>query len=250
MYLLTGEFRNLFHIRPNSAVTKTIAIVEDDLDQRENYADVLIAHGYEVRLYAGKDEALNGFSESLPDLALLDVMLGEDMDGGFDLCMALRNRSQTLPVIFLTARDSDADRISSQRMMAWDYINKPVNLEFLVARVHSLLAIADHLRQPEDNNSAHHVGALELDQRTMSVCWNRDPVNLTLTEFWIVEALARRPGHVKNYEALNEVTRQGLVERNTINGYIRRIRNKFRKIDPVFNQIQTVHGTGYKWAQE
>ena len=84
----------------------------------------------------------------------------------------------------------------------------------------------------------------------MSVCWNRDPVNLTLTEFWIVEALARRPGHVKNYEALNEVTRQGLVERNTINGYIRRIRNKFRKIDPVFNQIQTVHGTGYKWAQE
>lgn len=134
--------------------------------------------------------------------------------------------------------------------MAWDYINKPVNLEFLVARVHALLAIADHLRQPEDNNSTHHVGALELDQRSMSVCWNRDPVNLTLTEFWIVEALARRPGHVKNYEALNEVTRQGLVERNTINGYIRRIRNKFRKIDPVFHQIQTVHGTGYKWAQE
>ena len=230
-------------------MTKAIAIVEDDLDQRENYADVLIAHGYEVRLYASKSEALIGFNSSLPDLALLDVMLGEDMDGGFDLCMALRNYSQTLPVIFLTARDSDADRISSQRMLAWDYINKPVNLEFLVARVHSLLAIAEHLKQPEDNVALHKVGSLELDQRSMSVRWKKESVNLTLTEFWIVEALARHPGHVKNYYALNEVTRQGLVERNTINGYIRRIRNKFRAIDSGFNQIETVHGTGYKWSQ-
>ena len=230
-------------------MTKAIAIVEDDLDQRENYADVLIAHGYEVRLYASKAEALLGFDDSLPDLALLDVMLGEDMDGGFDLCMTLRNYSQTLPVIFLTARDSDADRISSQRMLAWDYINKPVNLEFLVARVHSLLAIAEHLRQPEDNEALHKVGGLELDQRSMSVRWEKQSVNLTLTEFWIVEALARRPGHVKNYDSLNEVTRQGLVERNTINGYIRRIRNKFREMDPAFNHIETVHGTGYKWSQ-
>ena len=131
----------------------------------------------------------------------------------------------------------------------WDYINKPVNLEFLVARVHSLLAIAEHLKQPEDNVALHKVGRLELDQRSMSVRWEKESVNLTLTEFWIVEALARHPGHVKNYDALNEVTRQGLVERNTINGYIRRIRNKFRAADPGFNQIETVHGTGYKWSQ-
>tara|TARA_B100000686_G_scaffold352709_1_gene455695 strand:- start:10231 stop:10926 length:696 start_codon:yes stop_codon:yes gene_type:complete len=230
-------------------VSKVIAIVEDDLDQRENYADVLEAHGYNVKLYASKPEALTGFKSALPDLALLDVMLGEDMNGGFDLCMALRNQSQTLPVIFLTARDSDADRISSQRMLAWDYINKPVNLEFLVARVHSLLAIAEHLKQPDDNDIIQKVGGLELDQRSMSVKWNSEAVNLTLTEFWIVEALARRPGHVKNYDALNEVTRQGLVERNTINGYIRRIRNKFRTVDPIFNNIETVHGTGYKWSK-
>tara|TARA_B100000029_G_scaffold323320_1_gene315667 strand:- start:692 stop:1390 length:699 start_codon:yes stop_codon:yes gene_type:complete len=231
-------------------VSKVIAIVEDDLDQRENYADVLVAHGYQVQLYASKPEALAGFASALPDLALLDVMLGENMDGGFDLCMALRNQSQTLPVIFLTARDSDADRISSQRMLAWDYINKPVNLEFLVARVHSLLAIADHLKQPDDNDAIQKVGGLELDQRSMSVRWKSNAVNLTLTEFWIVESLARRPGHVKNYDALNEVTRQGLVERNTINGYIRRIRNKFRTVDPGFNNIETVHGTGYKWSKE
>ena len=231
-------------------MSKVIAIVEDDPDQRENYADVLLEHGYEVRLYSSKDEALEGFHNALPDLALLDVMLGEDMDGGFELCMTLRTRSQTLPVIFLTARDSDADRISSQRLLAWDYINKPVNLQFLVARVRVLLTIADNLREPDKTESHHQVGKLVIDERGMSVCWQNQPVNLTLTEFWIVEALARHPGHVKNYDALNEVTRQGLVERNTIKGYIRRIRNKFRTIDPAFNHIQTVHGTGYKWAQD
>jgi two-component system OmpR family response regulator len=177
-------------------------------------------------------------------------MLGEDMDGGFELCMELRNLSPNLPVIFLTARDSDADRISSQRMTAWDYITKPVSLEFLVARVHALLRIAEQLKQPESQESLISVNEMEIDEKSMSVKWRGELINLTLTEFWIVESLARRPGHVKTYDALNDVTRQGLVERNTINGYIRRIRNKFRETDRSFDRIQTVHGTGYKWAQD
>ena len=160
-------------------------------------------------------------------------MLGEDMDGGFELCMELRNMSPHLPVIFLTARDSDADRISSQRMTAWDYITKPVSLEFLVARVHSILRIAEQLQQPVDSEASIKVDHLEIDERSMSVVWRNEIVNLTLTEFWLVESLA-----------------QGLVERNTINGYIRRVRNKFRLIDPTFDRIQTVHGTGYKWAHD
>jgi two-component system OmpR family response regulator len=84
----------------------------------------------------------------------------------------------------------------------------------------------------------------------MLVHWKGKPVNLTLTEFWIIESLTRNPGHVRTYDALSDVTRQGLVERNTINGYIRRIRNKFRELDPNFDRIQTVHGTGYKWEQD
>ena len=106
---------------------KIVAVVEDDLDQRENYADVLAAQGFEIQSYGTKTEAQTGFQKTLPDLAILDIMLGEDMDGGFELCMELRNMSANLPVIFLTARDSDADRISSQRMTAWDYITKPVS---------------------------------------------------------------------------------------------------------------------------
>ena len=228
----------------------TIAVVEDDADQRDTYVDVLIANGYAVNAYADKPSAQSAFRSTLPDLAILDIMLGQDMDGGFDLCMELRNQSQTLPVIFITARDSDIDRISSQRMMAWDYITKPVSLEFLVARVHALLSIATHLQSPEVNASVLTINELDIDENSMSIQWQGQRLNFTLTEFQIVESLARRPGHVKTYDALIDVTRQGLVEKNTINGYIRRIRSKFREIDTAFNRIQTVHGTGYKWAQD
>ena len=228
----------------------TIAVVEDDADQRDTYVDVLIANGYAVDAYADKASAQSAFRMTLPDLAILDIMLGQDMDGGFDLCMELRNRSQTLPVIFITARDSDVDRISSQRMMAWDYITKPVSLEFLVARVHALLSIATHLQSSESNLTTLTINELEIDENSMSIQWQGERLNFTLTEFQIVESLARRPGHVKTYDALIDVTRQGLVEKNTINGYIRRIRSKFREIDTTFNRIQTVHGTGYKWAQD
>ena len=228
----------------------TIAVVEDDADQRDTYVDVLIANGYAVDAYADKASAQSAFRMTLPDLAILDIMLGQDMDGGFDLCMELRNRSQTLPVIFITARDSDVDRISSQRMMAWDYITKPVSLEFLVAREHALLSIATHLQSPESNLTTLIINELEIDENSMSIQWQGERLNFTLTEFQIVESLARRPGHVKTYDALIDVTRQGLVEKNTINGYIRRIRSKFREIDTTFNRIQTVHGTGYKWAQD
>jgi two-component system OmpR family response regulator len=228
----------------------TIAVVEDDADQRDTYVDVLVANGYAVNAYADKPSAQSAFRTALPDLAILDIMLGQDMDGGFDLCMELRNQSQTVPVIFITARDSDIDRISSQRMMAWDYITKPVSLEFLVARVHALLSIATHLQRPVPNTTVLTINELDIDENSMSIQWQGQRLNFTLTEFQIVESLARRPGHVKTYDALIDVTRQGLVEKNTINGYIRRIRSKFREIDTAFNRIQTVHGTGYKWAQD
>ena len=228
----------------------TIAVVEDDADQRDTYVDVLIANGYAVNAYADKPSAQSAFRTALPDLAILDIMLGQDMDGGFDLCMDLRNQSQTVPVIFITARDSDIDRISSQRMMAWDYITKPVSLEFLVARVHALLSIATHLQSPVPNATVLTINELDIDENSMSIQWQGQRLNFTLTEFQIVESLARRPGHVKTYDALIDVTRQGLVEKNTINGYIRRIRSKFREIDTAFNRIQTVHGTGYKWVQD
>ena len=231
-------------------MSRSIAIVEDDADQRENYSDALIGQGYVVQTYANKHEALSGFNKSLPDLAILDIMLEDEIDGGFDLCRELRRKSPKMPIIFLTARDSDIDRVSGLRLDAWDYITKPVNLQFLAVRVSSLFRIASSIQSESDQPSALVLGDLEIDQNRMSINWKGHQLSLTLTEFWLIEALARNPGHVKTYTALMQTTRQSYVEKNTINGYVRRIRKKFKEVDESFAMIETVFGVGYRWQPE
>jgi two-component system OmpR family response regulator len=228
-------------------VPRRIAIVEDDRDQRENYADALNAHGYEVSGYANRRDALDAFRVRLPDLAILDIMLDDEIDGGFDLCRELRAMSPRLPIIFLTSRDSDIDRVSGLRLDAWDYLTKPINLQFLTVRINSLFRIAESLDAPHPKQNLLERDGLVLDVDSMTARWRGTVVNLTLTEVWIVESLARRPGHVKSYDALMQVTRQSYVEKNSINTYIRRIRNKFKEIDPDFAAIETVFGMGYRW---
>lgn len=229
---------------------RKVAIVEDDFDQRENYADALQKSGYEVSTYANRRDALAGMRRSMPDLAILDIMLENEMDGGFDLCRDLRALSPTLPIIFLTARDTDIDRVSGLRLDAWDYLTKPLNMQFLSVRINSLFRIVDSLGQSSNNSSQSEllrIDELEINADSMSIKWRGVELSLTLTEFWLIESMARHPGHVKTYENMMQITRQSYVERNTINGYIRRIRNKFKEIDPDFKNIQTVFGVGYKW---
>jgi len=228
---------------------RKVAIVEDDYDQRENYADALTKSGYEVTTYPNRAEAYSGMKSDMPDLAILDIMLEDEMDGGFDLCRDLRSLSPTLPIIFLTARDSDIDRVSGLRLDAWDYLTKPLNIQYLSVRITSLFRIVESLANSEEDEDPDIVtiGDLKIDPNSMSIKWKEQELSLTLTEFWLIESMARHPGHVKTYDNMMQITRQSYVERNTINGYIRRIRNKFKEIDPNFNHIQTVFGVGYKW---
>jgi two-component system OmpR family response regulator len=231
-------------------MARTVAIVEDDFDQRENYADALKQSGYAVATYSNRREALIGMKNNMPDLAILDIMLENEMDGGFDLCRDLRALSPTLPIIFLTARDTDIDRVSGLRLDAWDYLTKPLNMQFLSVRINSLFRIVDSLAQRNNDDKDSDlliVNELSIDEDRMSIRWQGKELSLTLTEFWLIESMARHPGHVKTYENMMQITRQSYVERNTINGYIRRIRNKFKEIDPDFKHIQTVFGVGYKW---
>lgn len=230
-------------------MARKVAIVEDDFDQRENYRDALEKSGYVVDTYANRSEALAGMRGDMPDLAILDIMLENEMDGGFDLCRDLRALSPTLPIIFLTARDTDIDRVSGLRLDAWDYLTKPLNMQFLSVRINSLFRIVDSLAQDSDdeNDDALVIDDLEINEDSMSIRWKGQELSLTLTEFWLIESMARHPGHVKTYENMMQITRQSYVERNTINGYIRRIRNKFKEVDPDFKHIQTVFGVGYKW---
>ena len=138
-------------------MARRVAIVEDDFDQRENYRDALQKSGYEVDIYKNRPEALRGMRDSMPDLAILDIMLENEMDGGFDLCRDLRALSPTLPIIFLTARDTDIDRVSGLRLDAWDYLTKPLNMQFLSVRINSLFRIVDSLGQSDDAVSYTHL---------------------------------------------------------------------------------------------
>jgi two-component system OmpR family response regulator len=225
---------------------KRIAIVEDDPTIRANYADALKKHGYEVTAYAERKAAAEAMRLRLPELALLDIGLGGDVDGGFALCQELRALSPTLPIIFLTARDSDFDIVSGLRMGADDYLSKSVSLPHLLARVSALFRRAELLQQPDRSEDFLERGDLRVDMKRFAVTWKNRPVDLTLTEFWIVHALAKFPGHVKDREALMGDAHI-VVDDSTITSHVKRLRKKFCAVDAAFDCIDTVYGMGYRW---
>lgn len=229
---------------------KTIAIVEDDADQRENYRDAITKKGYQVRAYGTRREALAGFDESLPDLVILDIILGEEVDAGFELCRDLLARSPSLPVIFLTERIEEIDKISGLRLGAWDYLPKPISLEYLAERISSLLRIneARYQNTQSGSSSGRRIGELLLDQDALLVSWRGEPIDLSGTEFRMLAKLVRVPGHAVSYETLMHATMQSLVTNNTINTHMRNIRKKFERVDAEFACIKSEYGYGYRWV--
>ena len=230
-------------------MSRRIAIVEDEPAIRANYADVLKRQGYEVAAYAKRADALNAFRTRLPDLALIDIGLADDVDGGFTLCRELRALSATVPILFLTARDSDFDVVSGLRLGADDYLTKDVSLPHLTARIAALFRRSDLLAAPASSEDVLTRGALTLDGKRLMAQWNGKRVDLTLTEFWMVHSLARFPGHVKDRDALMRDA-SIVVDDSTITSHVKRIRRKFAAIDPQFDRIDTVYGMGYRWVSE
>ncbi len=228
-------------------MAKRIALVEDEVAIRENYAASLRKQGYEVFSYATKQEALRAFETRLPDLAILDIGLADEPEGGFDLCRYLRAQSASLPIIFLTALDSELDTISGLRLGADDYLTKDISLAQVLVRVSALFRRIDALKQVADNgDSVIEVGPLELDVNRFTASWNSEMIEITLTEFWILHALVKRPGHVKSRDQLMEAAK-AVVDDSTVTSHIKRLRKKFIAIDPEFDQVETVYGMGYRW---
>ena len=229
-------------------MSKHIAIVEDEPAIRENYADAFKQQGYKVSIYGSRNEAINAFNSRLPDLALLDIGLEDDAEGGFEVCRILRNKSETVPIIFLTARDSDLDIISGLRLGADDYLTKDISLPNLCARVAALFRRLNAITASPEEEDIFERGPLTMDMNRFIIDWNQQRVDLTLTELWVVHTLARHPGHVKNRDQLMEDARI-VVDDATITSHIKRIRNKFLKVDANFNCIVTVYGMGYRWLE-
>jgi two-component system OmpR family response regulator len=230
-------------------MARHIAIVEDEPAIRDNYADFLRRQGYRVDTYADRPQASEALQRSEPDLVILDIGLGDDVDGGFELCRMLRSRSATLPIIFLTARDSDFDTVAGLRIGADDYVTKNVSLHQLSARVSALLRRVDGARQQGDGRALIRQGELVLDSEQMRVSWRGEAVALTVTELWILHALLLHPGHVKSREQLMQAA-DTYVDLATITSHIKRIRRKFLTLDPAFDAIEAVYGAGYRWRTQ
>lgn len=227
---------------------KQIAIVEDEPAISANYAAAFERNGYSVRAYTNRKQAIQAFNARLPDLAIIDISLGEEVEGGYELCRQLRALSAELPIVFLTARDSEIDAISGLRLGADDFLTKDISLAHLVARVVALFGRIEARKRPPQAAEVLQQGALTLNRERLQVSWNDKVVPLSLTEFWIVHALAQHPGHVKNRQQLMDAANV-VLDDNTITSHIKRIRRKFIAIDPAFVAIETLYGMGYRWLE-
>ena len=226
----------------------TIALVDDDRNILTSVTIALEAEGFEVRTYADGDEAYRGLSGRPVDLAILDIKMPR-MDG-MELLQKLRQES-TMPVIFLTSKDDEVDELLGLRMGADDYIKKPFSQRLLIERIRTLLR-REQLAGPGTAANPETLltrGDLTLDSDRHLCLWRSKPIELTVTEFLLVKALALRPGHVKTRDQLMDAAygEHIYVDDRTIDSHIKRIRKKFRTVDEDFKQIETLYGVGYRY---
>ena len=225
---------------------RRIAIIEDEIAIRRNFEDALRKQGYQVSGYGDRHSALEAFRRRLPDLVIIDVGLGDDVEGGFELCRELRSMSRVLPIMFLTARDSDPDVISGLRLGADDYLTKDISLPHLMARIVVLFRRVEMLSGEHNTGTWLERDGLRLSVERMEVQWSGKAVPLTVTEMWIVNSLARRPGHVRTRQQLMDDANI-LVDDQTVTSHVKRIRRKFKETDGSFDKLDTVYGAGYRW---
>ena len=229
----------------------TIAVVDDEANIRETVEFALRREGYDVQSFPDGLEAWTAFERVLPEVVILDILMPR-MDG-LELCRKLRGVSDTIPIIFLTSRDDEIDRVLGLELGADDYLGKPFSMRELVARVRVMLRrAARRAETPRSDEKLLHVGSLELDPARFIVRWKGQQIDLTVTEFMMLQALVRHPGHVKTRAQL---TREGYphdnyVSERTIDSHVKRIRKKFEAVDPQFDRIDTVYGMGYRYQPE
>jgi two-component system, OmpR family, response regulator ChvI len=229
---------------------KTIALVDDDQNILTSVSMALEAEGYRVVTYRDGEEALSGLTTAPPDLAILDIKMPR-MDG-MELLQRLRKDSQ-LPAIFLTSKDDEIDEVIGLRMGADDYIKKPFSQRLLIERIRAILRRSDLPSELEEGVSEGLIerGKLVLDPQRHSCRWDGAEIQLTVTEFLLLQSLSQRPGHVKTRDQLMDAAygESIYVDDRTIDSHIKRLRRKFRETDKEFSQIETLYGVGYRYSE-
>ena len=224
-------------------MAQTIALVDDDRNILTSISIALKAEGFTVQTYTDGDEALRGLRTHQAYLPVLDIKMPR-MDG-IELLGRLRKES-SIKVIFLTSKDDEIDEVIGLRMGADDYITKPFSQRLLIERIRAVLR-----REKSDNildNDEKIISqkGLLLDSNRHRCIWREKDVALTVTEFLILEALAKRPGHVKSRDQLMDAAYGDsiYVDDRTIDSHIKRLRKKFKEVDVSFSQIETLYGIG------
>jgi two-component system, OmpR family, response regulator ChvI len=236
-------------------MSQVIALVDDDRNILTSVSIALQAEGFVTRVYTDPTVALKAMVENAPDLAVLDIKMPQ-MDG-MELLRRVRE-SSAVPVIFLTSKDDELDEALGLAMGADDYIAKPFSQRLLIARIRAILRRQELARgeagashdQPEQPLLER--GRLTMDPARHKVRWDGKDVTLTVTEFLILEALAQRPGVVKSRNQLLDIAYHDdvYVDDRTIDSHIKRIRRKFRSVDPEFDAIETLYGVGYRFDDQ
>ena len=226
----------------------SIALVDDDRNILTSVAMALEAEHFEVRTYKDGEDALVGIHQNLPDLAVIDIKMPR-LDG-MELLEKIRKKSN-LPVIFLTSKDDEVDELLGLRMGADDYITKPFSQRLLLERIRTLLRRQDINSTPGLAVSDQEIkrGHLLLDSARHLCKWRNNELNLTVTEFLLIETLARRPGLVKTRDQLMDAAygETIYVDDRTIDSHIKRLRRKFKNLDTNFDEIETLYGIGYRY---
>jgi two-component system, OmpR family, response regulator ChvI len=238
-------------------MSQVIALVDDDRNILTSVSIALQAEGFLTRVYTDGQTALKAFGDNPPDLGVFDIKMPR-MDG-MELLRRVRETS-SMPVIFLTSKDDELDEALGLAMGADDYISKPFSQRLLIARIRALLRRQDLSKGTatataeagEEEMPLIERGRLVMDPARHKVLWDGRDVTLTVTEFLILEALAQRPGVVKSRNQLLDIAYQDdvYVDDRTIDSHIKRIRRKFRAVDPEFDAIETLYGVGYRFGEE
>ena len=226
-----------------------IALVDDDRNIVSSVSLALESEGYRVNSYLDGLEALTGLKNMPADLAVIDIKMPR-MDG-MELLAKLREHS-SMPVIFLTSKDDELDEMLGLRMGADDYIKKPFSQKLLIERIRALLrrSSIDRGNKIDESNLIIR-GKLILDNSRHQCTWKGEPVDLTVTEFLLIGSLASRPGFVKNRDQLMDAAygENIYVDDRTIDSHIKRLRKKFKSVDPGFSNIETLYGVGYRYSE-
>jgi two-component system response regulator ChvI len=231
-------------------MASTIALVDDDRNIIASVSMALEAEGWTVRAYNDGAEGLAGITAMPPDLVVADIKMPR-MDG-MEMLGKLRQKSQ-IPVIFLTSKDDEIDEVLGLKMGADDYIRKPFSQRLLIERIRALLRRSE-ARAATGGEAANADkmlvrGDLVLDSARHWCTWKGEPIQLTVTEFLLLQALASRAGHVKSRDQLMDSAYDDnvYVDDRTIDSHVKRIRKKFRVVDPEFDGIETLYGVGYRY---